>query len=159
MSSLPVTSQEKSPAGIHDQWSLLFSAIQHRHVDREVFDELHTLIAPPPELKSFATVAANLIRILACIKSILSFETKPDRDLRRKLSFWISYCEAIVSIQKNIELVMPGFCEKGKAPDHPPQRGEYISHPLYVALWCSVADPALSKHYVLLQAYLCVNRH
>lgn len=157
MISSLVTSPDKMTVGNNDHWLLLFYSLQqHCHVDREVFNELHTFIAPPPELKSFSTIAANLIRILSSIKAILAFEPQPDRDLRKKLSLWISYSESLVSIQKDIEIVIPNFCEKGKFPSHPPQHGSYDSHPLFVALWCSVTEPALSERYVLLQAYLCL---
>jgi hypothetical protein len=156
MSSSSVTSPDKNSLTKSDQWSLLYSELQNSHVDRDVFDELHTFIAPPPELKSFATIAANLIRIFPCVQSILSFESKPDRNLIRNLSLWTTYCESIVSSQKDIERVIPSFCDRGKVASQPPQHGSYKFHPLSVALWCSVSDPALSERYVLLQAYLCL---
>ena len=145
----------RSSAAKGDYWLNVFSFL--KNADLTVYNELRIFIDAPQTSKSFAVIAANLIDILRLVLSCI--ESRRDTELARKIPWWIDYCEQIVRKKDAMASEIPDFCVSGDAPFKPPLRGAYTTHPLGVALWCSVKNQDLVKRYRLLQANLILAYH
>lgn len=141
-----------------NHWSALSRALSPHKIDLRILDELRRFV-DLPELRSFAVTASNLLDVLPRVKDIEELDPRPDRELIAMIPHWIRYCELMVSNQAEIEVLIPGFSDRGDDMDTPPLRGNFKTHPLGVALWCRVATPGLASRYQLLQAYLGIALH
>ncbi len=137
----------------------ILEVLKPYHVSKAIFESLLEFINHLPKFNSFATIAGNLCYILKTLRIVIAESQITDNKLPNNINGWISCCETITAHLDDIELQQPGFCSKGHSPYSPPYRDYFETHPLAIALWCSVQNEELHSRYVQLQAQLCLSFH
>lgn len=140
-------------------WLRLLEILKPYNISKFAFDGLIEFITPPPKYSSLATIIENMSHVLQSCLDILAASHIEDKTFAHNIRIWLDCCSTIKAHLDEIESRLPGFSAKGKFSHRPPYRDFFESHPLAVALWCSVQDGDLHRRYVNMQAHLCLAFH
>jgi hypothetical protein len=134
----------------------LADSLEQYGIEKTSFQELLSFIAPPPQITSFLTILINLGEVLPVLERILAFHPDLNKTLLPKIADWNRICSEIITHRATLSVTFPTFDMSFPNSYTPPYRGNYQTHPLGVALWCSVGNQDLKSRYSLLQAYMAL---